>query len=163
MDTIVNQAKETAPLLISLVLSVGPTSRSPLTFHLVSIKLVTILVILCRSAYRNNSNYVPLLVAMYLYFADARVNSITFLNHFGILVLYNVLLRKFKSITAFNSAFIKAQASNCKLVGTWNNFEYRENVAGERIGDTVKFRSVTIALWNKNGWRIPVTGLKQSM
>lgn len=126
-------------------------------------KLVAILVILCRSAHRNNSNYVPLLVAMYLYSAGARVDAITLLNHLGISVLYNVLLRKLRSITASSSAFIKAQASNRKLIGTWDNFEYRENIAGERIDDTVKFRSVTMALWIKNGWRISATGLKQSM
>lgn len=28
----------------------------------------------------------------------------------------------------------------------WDNFKYQENVAGKRIGDIVKFRSVTIAL-----------------
>lgn len=48
-----------------------------------------------------------------------------------------------------------------RLVGSWDNFDYRENVHGERVGDTVKFRSVTMALWVKNGWRIPSTGLKQ--
>lgn len=34
---------------------------------------------------------------------------------------------------------------------------------GERIGDTVKFQSVTMALWIKNGWRMPAAGLKQWM
>lgn len=34
---------------------------------------------------------------------------------------------------------------------------------GERIGDTIKFQSVTIALWIKNSWRMPIVGLKQWM
>ena len=34
---------------------------------------------------------------------------------------------------------------------------------GEKIGDTVKFRSVTMSLWIKNGWRMPTAGLKQWM
>lgn len=55
------------------------------------------------------------------------------------------------------------QASNRKLVGTWDNFEYRENVHGERMGDKVKFCSITMALLILNGWRIPEEGLKQSM
>ena len=83
---------------------------------------------------------------MYLYFAGVRVDARTLLNYLDILVLYNVLLRKLRSITASSSAFIKAQASNRKLVGMWDNFKYRENVAGKKISDTVKFRSVTIAL-----------------
>lgn len=58
-------------------------------------------------------------------------------------------------------SWIKQQSTNRKLVGTWDNFEYRENVHGERLGDTVKFRSVTMALWNEKRWRIPATGLQQ--
>lgn len=148
LETIVSQAKEKALLITSFVLSVGPTTTSstPLTFHLASMKFVAILVIMCRSAHRNNSNYVPLLVAMYLYSAGARVDAITLLNHLGLFVSYNVLLKTLRDIKTSSAAFIKEQASNCKLVGTWDNFEYRENVAGERIGDVVKFRSITMAL-----------------
>ena len=164
LEKIVSQAKETAPLLTSLVLSIGPTtSLTSVTTHLASMKLVAILVILCRSAHQNNSNYIPLLIAMYLYSAGARVDAITLLNHLGLSVSYNVLLRKLRSITTSSATFIKEQAFNNKLVGTWDNFEYRENVAGKRIGDIVKFRSVTMALWIKSGWRIPATGLKQWM
>ena len=161
LETIVANAKETSPLLTSLVLSVGPTSRSTTTSHLVSMKLLAILVILCRSAHRNNSNYFPLLVATCLYFVGAKVDAITLLNYLGLMISYNVLLKKLRNITSSSAAYIKEQASNCRLVGSWDNFEYRENVAGERIGDTVKFRSVTMALCVKNGWRIPPTGLKQ--
>lgn len=161
LENVVSEAKELAPMMTSLVLGVGPTSKSPLSSHLSSMKLLAILVIICRSAHRNNSNYVPLLVAMYMYSAGAKVDAITLFNRLGLSVLYNVLLRKLRGIATSSAAFINEQASNCKLVGTWNNFEYRENVAGERIGDTVKFRSITMALWMKNKWRIPATGLKQ--
>ena len=58
---------------------------------------------------------------------------------------------------------IKQQANNCQLVGTWDNFEYRENVQGERVDDTVKFKSITMALWILKIWKIPREGLKQSM
>ena len=163
LEMMVTSAKETAPLLTSLMLSVGPLSKSAVTSHLTSMKLLAILVILCRSAHRNNSNYFPLLVSIYLYSAGAKVDAITFLNHLGLSVSYNVLLKKLRNITSSSAAFIKEQASNCKLVGTWDNFEYRENVSGERIGDIVKFRSITMALWIKNGWKIPSTGLKQWM
>ena len=163
LEEIVDQAENTAPMLSSLVRSVGPTSRSAMTSQLVSMKLVAILIILCRSAHRNNSNYIPLLIALYLYLAGARIDAITLLNHLGLSVLHNVLLRKLREITRSSAAWIKAQASNCRLVGSWDNFEYRENVHGERVGDTVKFRSVTMALWIKSGWRIPPTGLKQWM
>ncbi len=147
----------------SLVFGVSSISRSPLTSHLASIKLLTILVIICRSAYRNNSNYISLLMTMYIYSAGAKVDAITLLNRLGFSVLYNVLLKKLRCITTSSAAFIKEQASNCKLVSTWDNFEYQKNVVEERIGDIIKFRSVLMALWIKNGWRIPTTRLKQSM
>ena len=100
---------------------------------------------------------------MYLYSASARVDAITLLNYFGLSVLYSVLLQTLRDIKASSAAFIKEQVFNCKLVGTWDNFEYRKNVAGERIGDIVKFRFITMALWIKSGWRIPDGGLKQWM
>lgn len=126
-------------------------------------KLVAVLAILCRSAHRNNSNYLPLFVTLYLYSAGARIDAITLLNHLGLSVSYDVLQKKLKAITSLGMSWIRQQSTNRKLVGTWDYFEYRENVQGEQIGDTVKFRSVTMALWIKNGWRIPSTGLKQSM
>lgn len=70
-----------------------------MTSQLVSIKLVAILVILCKLTYRNNSNYVPLLIALYLYLASARIDAITLFNHLGLFVLHNVLLRKLREIT----------------------------------------------------------------
>lgn len=81
-------------------------------------KVVAIFVILCRSAHQNASNYFPLLVAIYLYLAGAKVDAITLLNHLGFSILYNVLLRKLEDIKASSTAFIKEQVSNCKLVGT---------------------------------------------
>lgn len=166
MDEIVDVSSKKAPLLRSLVLGVGPTScslSSPSDPHLVSMKIVAVLVILCRSAHRNNSNYFPLLIALYMYSADAKIDAITLLNHLGLSVSYKVLQSKLREITLANKKWIKQQANNRQLVGTWDNFEYRENVHGERVGDTVKFRSITMALWIQKGWRIPRKGLKQTM
>lgn len=63
--------------------------------HLVSIKLIAILVILCRSAHQNNSNYFSLFLTLYLYFASARIDIIILFNYFRLLVLYKVFLKKF--------------------------------------------------------------------
>ena len=72
LESIISQAKETALLITSLVLNIGLTiSTTPLISHLISMKLVAIFVIICRSTYRNNSNYLPPLMAIYLYFAGA--------------------------------------------------------------------------------------------
>lgn len=51
LKNIVFEAKELALMMISLVLGVGLISRSPFTSHLTSMKLVAILVIICRLAY----------------------------------------------------------------------------------------------------------------
>ena len=107
LEIIVTIAKERTPLLMSLVQSVGPLSKSAMTFHLASMKLLAILVILCRSAHRNNSNYFPLLVVIYLYSAGAKVDAITLLNHLGLSVSYNILLKRLRSIMSSSAAFIK--------------------------------------------------------
>lgn len=150
LENLIFEAKELAPIMTSLVFGIIPILRSLLTSHLALMKLLAILVIICKSAYWNNSNYVSLLMAMYIYSADAKVDAITFLNCFNLFVLYNMLLRKWRGITTSNAAFIKEQASNCKLIGMWDNFKYWENIAEKKIGDIVKFRSVTMALWIKN-------------
>ena len=164
LDDIIETATEKAPLISSMVSSVGSgSSRYSTNAQIVSMKLIAILVILCRTAHRNNSNFFPLLIALYFYSSGARVDAITLLNHLGLSVSYNVLQKKLHSITSSSKKWIKQQATNPRLVGSWDNFEYRENVHGERVGDTVKFRSITMALWICQGWRIPETGLKQSM
>ena len=65
--------KETTLLLTSLMLSIRPLSKSVVTLHLTLIKVLAILVIFCRSAHQNNSYYFLLLVAIYLYFAGAKM------------------------------------------------------------------------------------------
>lgn len=117
LETIISKAKETALLFMSLVLSVEPTiALISITTYLVSMKLVTIFVILYRLIHQNNNNYVFLFIAMYLYLAGARVDVITLLNYLKLLVLYNISLRKLRNITISSTAFIKKQVSNNKLV-----------------------------------------------
>lgn len=149
LDDIANTAIQKAPFVSSMVFSVGPTVTNSLYTtpnHAVTMKLIAILVILCRSAHRNNSNYLPLMIGLYLYSAGARIDAITLLNRLGLSVSYSVLLKKLGDITVTSQQWIRQQASNRQLVGTWDNFEYQENVNEERIGDRVKFRSITMAL-----------------
>ena len=42
---------------------------------------------------------------------------------------------------------IKQQITNSRLVKSWDNFEFCENVHRKQVGDTVKFRSMIIGLW----------------
>lgn len=85
-------------------------------------------------------------MARYLYSIEIKVDTITLLKYLDLYVLYNLLLRKRRDIKAHSTVFIKQQVTNCKLVGLWDNFKYRENRIGEKVGDTVKFRSVTMML-----------------
>lgn len=109
-------------------------------------KLIAIFLIICRSTHQNNSNYFSLLVVIYLYSVDAQVNVITLLNHLGLSISYNVFLRMLRNIKVSSAAFIKEQAFNFKLLDTWENLEYRENIVEERIGDIIKFKSIMMAL-----------------
>ena len=69
---IVSQTKEIAPVLTSLVLNVRLTTFStPHMSHVALMKLIAIFVIICRSVYQNNSNYISLFIIIYLYSAGA--------------------------------------------------------------------------------------------
>lgn len=111
-----------------MIFGISSNSDAHLTSHLAfyqaSMKLLTILVDICRSVYQNISNYIPLFMAMYLYSAGTKADAITLLNYFRLLVSYNLLLKKLRDIKAYSTTFIKKQTSNYKLVGSWDNFEY---------------------------------------
>lgn len=91
LETMIINVKEAAPLLIGLILGAEPTSASyariSIRLHFSNIKVVAVLLIICRSAYCNNSNYLPLFIALYLYSTKARVDAITLLNHLSISIL----------------------------------------------------------------------------
>lgn len=115
---------------------------------------------MCKLTHQNISNYLSLLMAMYLYSAGAQIDAITWLNHIDFSVLCNALLRTLRNIKTSSAIFIKEKASNSWLVGTWDNFEYRKNIVGERIRDNINFGSITMVLWIKAGGTIFDDGLK---
>ena len=106
INEVVEKAKSKAPMISSMVFGVGLSSRN-LPSHLMTMKLIAILVILCRSAYRNNGNYILLLIGLYFHSAGARTNAITLLDHFGLSVSYDVLQRKLRDITFMSKNWIK--------------------------------------------------------
>lgn len=108
LKEIVNQAENTVPILSSLVKNIGSILRLAMTSHLVFMKFVAILIILYRSAHWNNSNYISLFIALYLYLADARIDAITLFNHLGFFVLHNMILKKLHKIIRWSAAWIKA-------------------------------------------------------
>ena len=93
LEDIVKVVTEKAPLINSIVLGVSPTSQFNDTpkLYIISIKIVVILFIFYCSAYQNNSNYLPLIIALFFYLAGVKVNSIILLNYLGLSVFYNVL------------------------------------------------------------------------
>lgn len=80
LENVVFEVKDIALMINSLMLSIGPISRSPLTSHLASMKLLAMFINICRSAHQNNSNYILLLMTIYIYLAGAKVDAITLLN-----------------------------------------------------------------------------------
>ncbi len=59
-------------------------------YQIIEIKLVNILVVLCKSTHHNNSNYFLFLIPLYLYSSVVRVKIITLFNDFCINILYNI-------------------------------------------------------------------------
>lgn len=99
LDEIVKVASSKAPLFSSMVFADGPACHTS-ALHLITMKLIAILIILCRLVHQNNSNYLPLFIALYFYSLGAYVNAITLLNHLGLSVLYDVLQKKLNDITS---------------------------------------------------------------
>lgn len=97
LENIIKEAQEKAPLLNSKIMAIGPSSQRTSSTsgtaysRLIGMKIVAVLVIFCCSTHQNKSNSIPLLIAMYIYSAKVRVNTITFFNHFGFSVSYDVL------------------------------------------------------------------------
>lgn len=104
LEKIIFKVKKLVPIMTSLIFSVSPILKNPLTSHLASIKLLAIFVITNKSVYWNNNNYIPLFVAIYIYSASTKVNTITFFNRLDFFVLYNVLLRKLRNVNIFSVA-----------------------------------------------------------
>lgn len=85
LNSIVNQAKGTAPMMTSLILSIGLTTTPSLpTSHLALMKLLTTHIIICSSVYHNNNTYFLLFMAMYLYFTGAYIDANTLLKYLGL-------------------------------------------------------------------------------
>lgn len=160
LKSIVSTTRAKTTLLCRLIKSVEPLLSKLFHSHLVSMKIVVIPVILCQSTHHNNNNYIFFFIALYLYLMEAKVNAIIPFKHFSLSVFYNVLQKKLKNNIMLSVFWIKNQASNCILVGIWNNFKFYENIHGKRVDNIVKFCSVTITLWIKQSWRIPDSGLK---
>lgn len=149
LDNIISELKKLILIIASFILSASPILKILLTSHLASIKLLAIFVIIYKSANQNNRNYILLLVVIDMYSASIKIDAII-LNCFALLVSYNMLLKMLRDITISSIAFIKEQSSNLNLIDIWNKFEYWENLARERIGDIVKFRSIIMVFLIKN-------------
>lgn len=65
--------------------------------------------------------------------------------------MYNAFLKILSNIIISNIILINKWASNYELVGLWDKFEYKKNVASEEIRDVIKLRSIIITLWIKSG------------
>lgn len=97
---IIKVATKKALLISSIILEVSFISQFNDTpkLYIISIKIIIMLVIFCYSTHQNNNNYPPFIIAFYLYLASTKVDTIIFLNYFGLLVFYNILQTKLQEI-----------------------------------------------------------------
>lgn len=102
---IIQEAQEKAYLLNNMIMIIGLSSwqtfstSSVAYSRLIDIKSVIIFVIFYHSTHWNNSKYIPLLIAIYMYLARAQVDIIIFLNYFSLSLFYDVLQKKPKEMT----------------------------------------------------------------
>lgn len=106
INKVVETVKSKAFMISSIVFDMGPSSCN-LPSHLVTMKLIAILIILYLSAHRKNSNYILFFIGLYFYFTDAKTDAITFFNYFDLSVLYDILQKKLKNIISMSKNWIK--------------------------------------------------------
>lgn len=135
---IATTTKKNTPILNKMITNIKLSWNFQNT-HLMTMKIMAILVILCQTIHKNNSNYLLFLIILYLYCAGAWVNAIILLNWLGLTIFYNVLQKRLKDIAANSACMIKKKAINPQIVGIWDNFEYRKNMHKKCISNKVKF------------------------
>lgn len=101
---IIDKIENNISIFLSLVMNIGLLFRSAIFFHLVSIKLVIILMILCTSTHWNNSNYLSIFFNLYLYSVSTEINAIILFNYFEFLALHKILLKKLEDSTKASAA-----------------------------------------------------------
>lgn len=128
LNKVVNITAKKAIFISSMVSEVEPW-RSSQSSNLpqITIKFLTILVILYYLSNRIINNYILLLIIVYIYSAGIKVDVITLLNHLGLSVLYNVLQKELWDIISSSKQWVKQQSINCQLVRISNNFKLQEN------------------------------------
>lgn len=94
-------------------------TRLFLISHLPYIKLRVIFVIICKLSHQNNSNDISLLVIMFIYIANTKIDVITFFNQLSLLISYNMLPRKLRTITILYATFINKKAFNHIIVNIY--------------------------------------------
>lgn len=92
-ENIVNIIKEKVFLISSIVFSMRLINfiPYPTKLYLLNIKPALILTILCHFIYYNNSNFYFHFMVLYIYFAKAKIGTITLFNYFGLLLFDNIL------------------------------------------------------------------------
>ncbi|MCJ1356383.1 MAG: hypothetical protein MMC33_006378, partial [Icmadophila ericetorum] len=68
------------------------------------------------------------------------------LNQLGLIVSYDTLQRRMKSLTGEAERQVRLLGQAPSTILTWDNFEFTEGRRGERTGDRATFRSITTAL-----------------
>ena len=102
---------------------------------------------MCMSLHRKTCTNLPTSFGLYLFDGGATKRVIDSCNHLGICVSYSQLRIVYQNITKQAQEEVRRLGSSrMKLIVSYDNFEYQDSKAEERIASTTKFMSITTAV-----------------
>ena len=152
-----------APHLGYLLRQLGRPVHSKKEESGIQSKHIFILSILCMSRHRVKSNTIPTAIGLYLMDSGASKRTINTLQQCGACPSYSTLFNIQTSLADKARKEVRKLAlARNDFVVSWDNFEYQDTKAQERIGSQTKFESITTAM-ACIGVDFPATGLQKSM
>lgn len=112
----------------------------------VSATHITILVILGMSAHRNSATNISTIFGLYFLGSGVQRRVLECLHHLGLVPSCKVLYKHQKDMKDLAEKQLSLLGQDPGLVISWDNFDFRDPIRHERLGDGSKFQSVTTAV-----------------
>jgi len=148
LGTAIPKVKEVAPHLGQLLCSLDrPGSAREAKQAELGGRHVLMLSMMCMSLHRKKCTNLPTSFGMYMFDGGATKRVINTSHHLGICPSYSQLRIKHTELARRAEHEVRVLGSgSTKLVLAYDNFEFQDFKAEERIGDPTKFLSITTAV-----------------
>lgn len=164
LPALVDDIQRTAPRLSRLLMGIDdPTRESDSQRTSLSERHLFLLSNLCMSLHHKTCNYLPTTFGLYLLDGGAAKRVIETFSQLGVCPSHTTLVTRRNEIANYAKEQVRNLGERERdIVISWDNFEYQDSKAEERITNSTKFMSITTAV-ACIGLKYPPLGLKQPM